>query len=240
MAVANGIRSVANARPTLCDMLPKELDTEIPTKPRRSISRAVSSVARRRPGSAIRLRAGKAAGIGGSFIPDVRADHSSCRPRALVRRFSASCSPRCSQRSCPLPTFAWFCPTYRFDCGTWSLSLFVRVHGRQRSGAPEASGKAGAEPRRPLRRSIPQFGYAIRAPIYTEGPGSDCLGFGRADDLRKHAPARHRLPLSVGRSTSKRIAIKECSPAELPDDPVVGLVPMSDGVDRQTLEVLLP
>src|SRR5271169_3965958 len=84
MAVANGMRSVANARPTLCDMLPKELDTEIPAKPRRSISRAVSSVARRRPGSAIRLRAGKAAGIGRcSFISRYRADHSSCRPRAL-------------------------------------------------------------------------------------------------------------------------------------------------------------
>jgi len=49
MAVASGIRSVANARPTLCDMLPKELDTEIPGKPRRSISRAVSSAARRLP-----------------------------------------------------------------------------------------------------------------------------------------------------------------------------------------------
>src|SRR6266850_7870460 len=72
MAVANGMRSVANARPTLCDMLPNELDTDIPAKPRRSISRAVSSVARRRPGSAIRLRAGKAVGIGEcSFIPDV-------------------------------------------------------------------------------------------------------------------------------------------------------------------------
>jgi hypothetical protein len=37
----------------------------------------------------------------------------------------------------------------------------------------------------------------------------------------------------------KRIAIKERSPAELLDDPVVGLVMMSDGVDRQTLELLL-
>src|SRR5439155_10838148 len=63
MAVANGMRSVANARPTLCDMLPNELDTDIPAKPRRSISRAISSVARRRPGSAIRLRAGKAVGM---------------------------------------------------------------------------------------------------------------------------------------------------------------------------------
>src|SRR2546430_13069319 len=66
MAVANGMHSVANARPTLCDMLPNELDTDIPAKPRRSISRAVSSVARRRPGSAIRLRAGKAAGMAGA------------------------------------------------------------------------------------------------------------------------------------------------------------------------------
>ena len=52
------------------------------------------------------------------------------------------------------------------------------------------------------------------------------------------APARHRLPLSVGRPTSKRIAIKESTAAELLDDPVVGLVTMSDGVDRQTLEIL--
>src|SRR5438132_6523604 len=66
MAVANGMRSVANARPTLCDMLPNELDTDIPAKPRRSISRAVSSVARRRPGSAIRLRAGKAVSMAGA------------------------------------------------------------------------------------------------------------------------------------------------------------------------------
>jgi len=46
------------------------------------------------------------------------------------------------------------------------------------------------------------------------------------------------LPLPVGRPTSKRIAIKECSPAELLDDPVVGLVTMSNGVNRQTLEIL--
>jgi hypothetical protein len=52
------------------------------------------------------------------------------------------------------------------------------------------------------------------------------------------APARRRLPLPVARPTLKRIAIKECSPAELLDDPVVGLVTMSDGVDRRTLEIL--
>jgi hypothetical protein len=44
-------------------------------------------VARRRPGSAIRLRAGKAVGIGRcSFIPDVGADHSSLSaPRSLLK-----------------------------------------------------------------------------------------------------------------------------------------------------------
>src|SRR6202022_3580247 len=81
MAVANGMRSVANARPTLCDMLPKELDTEIPAKPRRSISRAVSSVARRRPGSAIRLRAGKVADI------DRRSFVRMSRSRLIIARY---------------------------------------------------------------------------------------------------------------------------------------------------------
>jgi hypothetical protein len=36
---------------------------------------------------------------------------------------------------------------------------------------------------------------------------------------------------------SKRIAIKECSPAELLDDPVVGLVTMSDGVDLSSFSL---
>src|SRR5690348_7904778 len=44
-------------------MLAKELDTEIPVKPRRSISRATSRVAWRRPGVAIRFRAGRGEGI---------------------------------------------------------------------------------------------------------------------------------------------------------------------------------
>src|SRR5947207_14674002 len=57
------MRSVPNASPVHCAMLAKELDTEIPAKPRRSISRATSSVARRRPGMAIRFRAGKGAGM---------------------------------------------------------------------------------------------------------------------------------------------------------------------------------
>ena len=57
------MRSVPKASPVHCAMLAKELDTEIPAKPRRSISRATSSVARRRPGVAIRLRAGRGSGI---------------------------------------------------------------------------------------------------------------------------------------------------------------------------------
>src|SRR5437762_9788585 len=58
MAVAKGMRSVANARPRHCAMLLYWLETEMPAKPRRSISRARSSVARRCPGWAMRLRAG--------------------------------------------------------------------------------------------------------------------------------------------------------------------------------------
>jgi hypothetical protein len=75
----------------------------------------------------------------------------------------------------------------------------------------------------------------LGVPTYKEGPG---LGFGRAGDLRQHAPARHRFALPVGRPTRERIAIKECSPAERVDDPAVGLVAISGGVDRQTLELL--
>src|SRR5437764_7222549 len=63
IAVAKEMRSVAKARPMHCAILAKELDTWIWGKPRRSISRAVSSVARRRPGIAIRFRAGKGEGI---------------------------------------------------------------------------------------------------------------------------------------------------------------------------------
>ena len=55
--------------------------------------------------------------------------------------------------------------------------------------------------------------------------------------MRKDAPARHRFPPPVGRPTGEQIAIKECSPAELLDDPAVGLVTMSDGVDRQIIEL---
>ena len=63
MAVAKVRRSVAKARPVHCAMFAKELDTEIPAKPRRSISRASSRVAWRRPGVAIRFRAGRGEGI---------------------------------------------------------------------------------------------------------------------------------------------------------------------------------
>jgi hypothetical protein len=59
---------------------------------------------------------------------------------------------------------------------------------------------------------------------------------GRTICVNTHPPATDcRFPWAG----SKRIAIKECSPAELLDDPVVGLVTMSDGVDRPTLELLL-
>ena len=52
---------------------------------------------------------------------------------------------------------------------------------------------------------------------------------GRTICVNTHPPATDcRFPWAG----SKRIAIKECSPAELLDDPVVGLVTMSDGVDR--------
>src|SRR5271169_6710601 len=57
------MRSVANARPKHCAMLLYWLDTEMPAKPRRSISRARSSAARRCPGWATRLSAGKCAAI---------------------------------------------------------------------------------------------------------------------------------------------------------------------------------
>ena len=73
--------------------------------------------------------------------------------------------------------------------------------------------------------------------VKRENVRSVCLGsVGRT--TCETAPARHLLPLPVGRPTSKRIAIKECSPAELLDDPVFGLVTMSNGVNRQTLEIL--
>src|SRR5437763_2003773 len=68
------MRSVAKARPMHCAILAKELDTWIWAKPRRSISRAKSSVARRRPGVAIRLRAGKGEGMG--FLQEYFVDHS--------------------------------------------------------------------------------------------------------------------------------------------------------------------
>jgi hypothetical protein len=58
---------------------------------------------------------------------------------------------------------------------------------------------------------------------------------GRTICVNTHPPATDcRFPLAGQR----RIAIKACSPAELLDDPVVDLVTMSDGVDRQTIELL--
>src|SRR5579863_9949443 len=66
--------SVAKASPRHCDMLPNELDIEMPAKPRRSISHAMSSVARRSPGLAINARAGSCAGIGGPPCLSLRHD----------------------------------------------------------------------------------------------------------------------------------------------------------------------
>src|SRR5690242_14245947 len=57
------MRSVANARPRHCAMLLYWLETEMPAKPRRSISRARSSAASRCPGWATRLSAGRCAAI---------------------------------------------------------------------------------------------------------------------------------------------------------------------------------
>src|ERR1700726_4356088 len=57
------MRSVANAIPRHCAMLLYWLETEMRAKRRRSISRARSSVVRRCPGWATRLRAGRCAGI---------------------------------------------------------------------------------------------------------------------------------------------------------------------------------
>src|ERR1700686_4007624 len=71
MAVAKGMRSVANASPGHCAMLLYWLDPDIPAKPRRSISRARSSVARRCPGWATRLSAGRCAAILGT-LPHLR------------------------------------------------------------------------------------------------------------------------------------------------------------------------
>jgi hypothetical protein len=79
------------------------------------------------------------------------------------------------------------------------------------------------------------LGTPSKRPFILKALVKVCLGFGRADDLRNHAPARHRWPLPVGRPTSKLIAIKECSPAGRS-----GGWSRHDehGVDRQTLGLL--
>src|SRR5580704_2701887 len=58
------MRLVASASALHCATLLKKLGTKMPSKPRRSISRARSRTARRRPGVATRLRAGRVSGIG--------------------------------------------------------------------------------------------------------------------------------------------------------------------------------
>src|SRR3989440_2867310 len=78
--------SVPNASPVHCAMLAKELDTEIPAKPRRSISRAVSSAARRRPGVAIRFRAGRGEGMRLFLIGQTARQAKSIAPLDKARR----------------------------------------------------------------------------------------------------------------------------------------------------------
>src|SRR5437764_9800343 len=63
------MHSVAKPRPMHCAILAKELDTWIWAQPRRSISHARSSVARRRPGVAIRFKAGN--GVDMSLFRDI-------------------------------------------------------------------------------------------------------------------------------------------------------------------------
>ena len=67
-----------------------------------------------------------------------------------------------------------------------------------------------------------------------------CLpGLGWADDLRNHTPARHRLPLSVWPVNAAKFDLGVLARRAVTGrDPVVGLVTMSHGVDRQTLEIL--
>ena len=74
------------------------------------------------------------------------------------------------------------------------------------------------------------------APIYTE---SVCLGFSRSGDLCKHAPPATgcRSPLAGQRRANCDQGVLARRTAGR-SDPVVGLVPMSDGVGRQTLELL--
>jgi len=62
----------------------------MPEKPRRSISRAISSVCRRRPGTATRLIAGNGWGIGGapsrSVEPAAYAAADACAISRLLQR----------------------------------------------------------------------------------------------------------------------------------------------------------
>jgi hypothetical protein len=75
----------------------------------------------------------------------------------------------------------------------------------------------------------------IGPPIYTEDPGEVSAWGSVGRKTCETAPARRRVPLPL--AGPRLIAIKKCSPAELLDDPVVGFVTMSDGVDRQILEL---
>src|SRR5258708_7384643 len=81
------MRWVAKASPAHCDMLPNELDTEIPAKPRRSISRATSSVARRSPGLAISAKAGNWLGIE-PLLKGLSDDTALVSPRSRAHAFA--------------------------------------------------------------------------------------------------------------------------------------------------------
>src|SRR6202020_2302824 len=65
MAVPKVMRSVFQASASHSDMLPNMLGEKMPVYPRRSMSRAMSMVSRRRPGTATRLMAGSVCGIAG-------------------------------------------------------------------------------------------------------------------------------------------------------------------------------
>jgi hypothetical protein len=76
-------------------------------------------------------------------------------------------------------------------------------------------------------------------PIYTEAVVICLVGLSWADDLRNHTPARHRLPLSVRPVNAAKCDLGVLARRAVTGrDPVVDLVTMSHGVDRQTLELL--
>src|SRR6478672_1550214 len=86
--LAKAIRSVTWQRASHNDMLANRLGAKIAGKPRRSISRAISSVARRRPGTATRLTAGSAAGMAFPPLWAVRRQRAAGGPKPPVATFA--------------------------------------------------------------------------------------------------------------------------------------------------------